>query len=157
MKSYLLIIAISIVSLFVQACEAQPKLPEEMPEDFQITLTENVTERRTVYIRNSELIVNSGSGFHNHKSEKYAISREEVERIYTVLLENKIDRINQKPKTDWGDDPKSEYQIEVRYNTNYLWLKSNPPTLSAEENIRFERLRLAISDFAEKHKMEKQQ
>jgi hypothetical protein len=145
---YLLITLISIISLFGQACQAQPKLPKELPKDFQITLTEQLTVSRSIYIGNNELIVSTGSGIHNHKTERFAISREVVEKIYAVLLENKIDRIKQIPKTDWGDEPKSEYKIEIRYNTNYLWLNSNPPKLLGEDQERFETVHQAILDLA---------
>ncbi len=152
---YLLIIAISIVSLFVQACEAQPKLPTSMPDDFHLRLTENKAGTRTIYITQNELVVISGSGFHNHKSERFTVSRDEVEKIYASLIENKIDQIKQAPKTNWGDEPSSEYKLEIRYKTNYLWLKKNPPAMTSEEQIRFDNISLAVSDFAEKRKLDK--
>jgi hypothetical protein len=148
MKNYLLTAVISITSLFGQTCQAQTKLPKELPKDFQITLTEQVTVRRSIYIGNNELIVSTGSGIHNHKTEKFTISHEDIEKIYAVLLENKIDQIKQIPKTDWGDEPKSEYKIEIRYNTNYLWLNSNPPKLLGDDQKRFETVRQAVLDLA---------
>lgn len=155
MKNYLLITLISIVSLFVQSCEAQPKLPKSMPDDFHLRLTENKAGTRTIYINQNELVIISGSGFHNHKSERFSISRDEVEKIYAILFENKIDQIKQKPKTNWDDEPSSEYKLEIRYNTNYLWLKKNPPTMTSEEEIRFDNISRVVLDFAEKRKLHK--
>lgn len=148
MKNYLLIIAISIVSLFGKTCEAQPKLPEKMPDDLHIAFS-NHKENQTVTITKENLTVQTGEGWHNRSKKTIKISSEDAEKIYQILLENNFDQI----KNDSGtSNDKINNSLSVYSSKINLTVYQGVLPLSTTNQKRFETIRLAILNFAEKHK-----
>ncbi len=146
---YLLIIAISIVSLFVQSCEAQPKLPNLMPNDVQIAFS-NHSENQTVTIDRENLTIQGGEGWHNRTKKIIKISPADAEKIYQILLENNFDEMKNDSTGELNE--KINNSISVYSSQINLTVYQGILRLSAKNQERFETIRLAILDFAEKHK-----
>jgi len=149
--NYLLIIAISTVMLFMQACKAQTALPKTMPDDVQIAFS-NHSEHQTVTITKENLTLQDGEGWHNRTKKNVKISIEDAETIYQILRDNDFDQI----KNDSGtSDDKINNSISVYSSKINLTVYQGILPLSAENQKHFETIRLAILDFAERHKTEK--
>ncbi len=146
---YLLITLISIVSLFVQSCEAQPKLPKSMPDDFKIVLYERLKDSQptSYHIDAETLIVGRGSGWHNRSQTTTKIPRQKVENLYKSVVENRFDQIENYSSGE-TKPLEQDVSITVSFGKTKIIVYDGLLHLTAENSQRFETIRLAILELA---------
>lgn len=149
MKIYLLIALLSMISLFGQSCEAQPKLPERMPDDFTIVLVERLKDSpRISYTINAEkLVVGRGSGWHNRSKTETKLTRQTVENLYKSVVENHFDEIKNYA-SDKNPPVEKDISITVSFGKTTIIVYDGLLQLSAENSQRFEAIRQTILDLA---------
>lgn len=138
---------------FWQACEKHPKLPKEMPDDLKIVLAERNSEtlkNQFISLDSEFLIIQTGTGWHNRQKQTTKISRQDLEKIYQILLDNELDQMKN-DSTDTANS-KIDNSISIYSNKINLTVYQGILPLSAKNNEHFETIRLAILDFADKHK-----
>lgn len=147
MKICKLILMVSMMSLFAQACEAELKLPKEMPEDIQICFSDH-KEHQTVCIRRVSLVVTYGFGWHNRRKQTVTIATEEAEKLYQTLIENDFDQM----KNDTGSaDEMVNRSISMYSSKINMTVHQGILPLSSKDQEHFETIRQAVLDLARKH------
>lgn len=144
MKYFLLILTTLLISVAAPACGAQMKLPDKMPDDMLICLSD-YKEHRTVCVDRESLKITDGYGWHNRRKRKVVIASREAEGIYQTLIENSFDQM----KNDSGTtDNNVNRSISIYSNAINLAVNQGILPLSTVDQSRFERIRQAILDLA---------
>ena len=91
------IIAIILGLFFIQGCEAQSRMPKEMPEKVRISLNESggmMRAYKKIEIEEGSLEIEElKSGQQSPQKRTIKITREELAALYQVFAENKFDTI----------------------------------------------------------------
>jgi hypothetical protein len=146
---YLLITLISIASLFVDSCNAQAKLPKQMPNDFKIILYERLKDSSpTSYRIDAEtLVVGRGSGWHNRSQTETKIPRQTVENLYKTILKNCFDQIENYSSGE-NKPLEQDVSITVSFGKTTIIVYDGLLHLTAENSQRFEIIKQEILELA---------
>jgi hypothetical protein len=148
---YKILLTILTTSLFLCSTGClfgQELLPEEIPADLNIVLTENggANSFRSISIDAENIKFGSGSGWHSHKKTKREIPPQVVEKLYRILQENQFDRIKSESAYDFSPQVRNG-AIMVFYNKKSIIVFEG--TFPERNRERFERVWKAILETAE--------
>jgi hypothetical protein len=155
MKMKLFLIIIFSV-FFVQGCEAQSQLPKEMPENIDISFNESGGMSRSykrIKIENGVLQFEELTGNQQNPQKWSAkVSRENLEKLYKVFVENRFDAIKNDERKEMVYDAGSEtisISVSVTKSFQVTYGKNSP--LSGSNLRRYQAVSKAIEDFIVRH------
>jgi predicted DNA-binding protein len=145
------IIAIIMGLFFIQGCEAQSRMPQEMPERVRISLTESggmMRAYKKIEIEEGLLEIEElKSGQQDPQKRTIKISREDLSGLYQVFAASKFDTIKNDERAGIVHDAGSE-RITISFDpAKFFGVTSGRNTPLSGQNLqRYQSVRKAIDD-----------
>lgn len=149
-----------ILSLFlINGCDAQSKLPAQMPEKITIYLNESGGMRRAY----KKITIDEGviefkelkGGQQNPQKWTATVAREDLANLYKILVENKFDTIKNDEREAIVYDAGSEsISISINKLKSYGVTYGKNSPLSGKNLQSYQAVRRAVYDLIEKYRNE---